>query len=103
MLDQSQTNQITASWSHSGDLAGSPHVLMRPKLFIDGNQWCCLYGENLQDGVAGFGDCPRTACDNFDRRWNWSQAQIDKYDAEKSACAEHSRLTPPPPTPGEVR
>jgi len=36
----------------------SPHVLMRPKLSIDGDQWCALYGENLQDGVAGFGDSP---------------------------------------------
>lgn len=26
------------------------------KPFKDGNQWCFLYGENLQDGIAGFGD-----------------------------------------------
>lgn len=26
------------------------------KLSKDGNQWCFLWGENLQDGVAGFGD-----------------------------------------------
>jgi len=22
----------------------------------DGNQWCYLYGDNLQEGIAGFGD-----------------------------------------------
>lgn len=30
--------------------------MLRPKVSIDGNKWCVLYGENLQDGVAGFGD-----------------------------------------------
>jgi hypothetical protein len=28
-------------------------AVLRPRIFIDGNQWCVLYGENLQDGVAG--------------------------------------------------
>ena len=44
-------------------------VLMRPRLTIDGNQWCALYGENLQDGVAGFGDSPAAAMEDFDRAW----------------------------------
>lgn len=35
-----------------------PSVLFRPKLSRDGSQWCALYGDNLQDGVAGFGDSP---------------------------------------------
>lgn len=26
------------------------------KPFKDGNQWCFLYGENIQEGVCGFGD-----------------------------------------------
>jgi len=26
------------------------------KPYKDGNQWCFLYGKNLQDGIAGFGD-----------------------------------------------
>lgn len=47
-----------------------PHVLMRPKISIDGNQWCALYGENLQDGVAGFGSSPCEAMGDFDRAWN---------------------------------
>lgn len=40
--------------------------LMRPKLSIDGNRWCALYGDNLQDGVAGFGGSPAEALDDFD-------------------------------------
>lgn len=81
MLEQSQMNQITEAWTNSGDMAGRPHVLMRPCVFPENiTTWCCLYGENIQEGVAGFGDSPRAACDDFDRRWNWSQAQIDAAD-----------------------
>ena len=46
-----------------------PSYLWKPKLSIDGNQWCALYGENLQDGVAGFGDTPAKATLAFDRAW----------------------------------
>lgn len=46
-----------------------PSVLYRPTLSIDGNQWCALYGENLQDGVAGFGDSPQEAMHAFNQAW----------------------------------
>jgi hypothetical protein len=47
----------------------SPAAIYRPALSIDGNQWCALYGANLQDGVAGFGDSPALAMADFDRNW----------------------------------
>jgi len=47
-----------------------PHVLMRPRLFIDGNQWCALYGSGVQGGVAGFGSSPRDAMCDFDSKWS---------------------------------
>lgn len=47
----------------------SPSVLFRPRLSIDGNQWCALYGDNLQDGVAGFGNSPEAAMASFDKAW----------------------------------
>lgn len=47
-----------------------PHVLLRPKLILDGDSWCALYGDNLQEGVAGFGDSPNEACINFNFHWN---------------------------------
>lgn len=47
-----------------------PSTLYRPALSIDGDQWCALYGDNLQDGVAGFGDSPSEAMCDFDRNWN---------------------------------
>lgn len=43
-----------------------PHVIFTPKLFIDGNKWCALYGENLMEGIAGFGDTPREALIDYD-------------------------------------
>lgn len=46
-----------------------PFVLLKPKIFIDGDKWCALYGENLQDGVAGFGDTPDEASRAFDEAW----------------------------------
>ncbi len=52
-----------------------PSVLMRPGLFFDGNRWCALYGANMQDGVAGFGDSPAAAMNDFDRHWRASIAK----------------------------
>lgn len=43
-----------------------PSVMYKPRVFPDGNQWICLYGENLQEGVAAHGKTPDEAVDNFD-------------------------------------
>lgn len=47
----------------------TPSAIYRPVLSIDGNQWCALYGENLQIGVCGFGDSPALAMVEFDKAW----------------------------------
>jgi len=47
----------------------SPSAVYRPALAIDGNQWCALYGLDLQSGVAGFGDSPAAAMWDFDKNW----------------------------------
>lgn len=44
-------------------------AVYRPAISIDGNKWCALYGANLQDGVAGFGDSPALAMSDFDANW----------------------------------
>ena len=46
-----------------------PFRLMRTSISLDGGQWCVLYGENLQDGVAGFGESPDKASRAFDLAW----------------------------------
>jgi hypothetical protein len=53
-----------------------PFVLLRPAIFPDGNEWCALYGENLQEGVAGFGETPEKAAIAFDLAWLNSKAAI---------------------------
>jgi len=78
---QANRDGIEAAFGHAAAMAqsaivasatrmGDPHVLMRPRLFIDGDKWCALYGENLQDGVSGFGDSPGAACMDFDSAWS---------------------------------
>ena len=52
-----------------------PSVLYRPALSIDGDQWCALYGEDLQAGVAGFGATPALAMQDFDKQWNGCAAR----------------------------
>lgn len=63
--DQASIAIISAASEHA-----RPSVLFRPALSIDGNQWCALYGTNIQEGVAGFGDSPANAMWDFDRNWN---------------------------------
>ena len=46
-----------------------PFTIYRAKLFKDGNQWCALYGNNLQEGVSGFGDSPAKAVRAFNIAW----------------------------------
>jgi hypothetical protein len=44
-----------------------PSVLFKPVLSIDGSNWCALLGENLVEGVAGFGETPHAAMEAFDQ------------------------------------
>ena len=44
----------------------APSVVHRPRLFPDGNMWCALLGDNLQEGLAGFGETPAKAMWAFD-------------------------------------
>ena len=58
-------DNITYEFAHYG----RPSTYMRPKVFADGNMFCCLLGENIQEGVCGFGDTPDKACYAFDKEW----------------------------------
>ena len=45
-------------------------ALLKPRIFIDGDHWCVLWGENLQDGIAGFGKSPVHAVYDFNKAWH---------------------------------
>ncbi|MBB3257675.1 hypothetical protein F4827_002540 [Paraburkholderia bannensis] len=47
-----------------------PSAVYRPSVGRDGNQWCALYGENIMEGVCGFGDSPEAAMADFDANWH---------------------------------
>ena len=57
------------AWQQAAAAHERPCVLWKPRLFIDGNQWCALFGENIQEGVVGFGDSPDAAMLEFDDTW----------------------------------
>ena len=58
-----------ASWQEAAWEYQRPSVLFKPTLTKDGNMWCALLGENLQEGVAGFGPRPADAMWAFDKAW----------------------------------
>jgi hypothetical protein len=81
MLNDDYQSMAANAIAHAATMAGQdwscaaaemqrPSVLFRPSLSIDGNQWCALYGANIQDGVAGFGESPSHAMYDFDNAWN---------------------------------
>ncbi len=55
-----------------------PSVLFRPKVFVDGDEWCALYGDNIQEGVAAFGTTPDEATRRFDAEWFTKKAALIK-------------------------
>ena len=85
MLNDEYQSMAANAVAHEARMAGNairevaysydaPSVKYRPSLSIDGNKWCALYGENLQDGLAGLGDSPNEAMQDFDRKWFSSPA-----------------------------
>lgn len=43
-----------------------PSFMFQPKLSRDGDLWCVLLGDNLQEGLCAFGVSPEVAFRNFD-------------------------------------
>ena len=68
-----------------------PSTIYKPKLYMDGNWWCALYGENIQRGVSAFGETPEEAMKNFDIAWT---KHISKP-TSKSTTSEIEKPVPP--------
>lgn len=90
MLDEQWQQHIASQVAHWCEMAKEsirsaaseyerPSAVFRPRLSVDGNQWCALYGDNLQDGVAGFGDSPADAMWDFDRAWGVKLATAESH------------------------
>lgn len=61
-----------------------PFILLRPRIFPDGSHWCALYGDNLQEGVAGFGETPEAAAKDFDKNWREQRATYQSAPAQQT-------------------
>lgn len=62
-------DMVKQEWLYTAAAHSCPSAVFKPRIYPDGNQWCALYGEDLQNGVAGFGDTPVLAMENFDHNW----------------------------------
>ena len=71
-------HEAAVSKAQSEARKNDPSYIYRPTFSVDGNKWCALYGENLQEGVAGFGDSPAEAYADFDRNWHKKLSSDDE-------------------------
>ena len=62
-------DMVKMAWQEAAWEQQRPSVVFKPKLAKDGDIWCALLGENLQEGVAGFGPRPADAMWAFDQAW----------------------------------
>jgi hypothetical protein len=62
-------DMVKIAWQEAAWEQLRPSVVFKPALFKDGNMWCALFGGNLQEGVAGFGETPAKAMYAFDTAW----------------------------------
>lgn len=83
MLDDEKQWAIVNAWTHPASFMqegaatfsnamfelGRPSTIYKPKLSKDGDQWCVLFGDNLEEGVSGFGKSPEKAMKAFDEAW----------------------------------
>ena len=69
MLKRARGQEVGLADIRTKPLSERPSYWLRPALKREGKKWFVLYGENIQDGVAGFGDTPDEAFADFDKQW----------------------------------
>ena len=69
LMSQHSIQQAAVAFEEVALEMKRPFFLVKPKMYLDGNAWCALYGENIQEGVCGFGDSPSEAAEAFDICW----------------------------------
>lgn len=53
-----------------------PVFLIRPHLAKNGNMWSFLYGDNIQEGICGFGETVAKAAADFDNNWHNEKIKV---------------------------
>lgn len=66
-LINSKIGDISENLRRIQDAQTSPSVIYKPLFGVDGNQFFFLLGDDLQSGIAGFGNTPALAAADFDK------------------------------------
>lgn len=69
ILTDNERAELVRNMRNLYDEQMRPSTLYKPRVFPDGDMWCALYGINIQEGVAGFGESPALAMEDFDVNW----------------------------------
>lgn len=73
--DVHRHGDATGTWDVAKRLRGILKTgIPSPRVFLDGDQWCALYGTDLQSGVAAFGANPEAARAAFVKKWRGSRS-----------------------------
>lgn len=58
--------KIDNLFTHLSNL-NTPFMVLKPRVYKDGDQWCVLLGADLQEGISGFGVTPLNAVNDFNK------------------------------------
>ncbi|MEG9884073.1 MAG: hypothetical protein V6Z86_05565 [Hyphomicrobiales bacterium] len=83
MMDEVKNEHLTAAWELQ-----RPTAVFKPSIYPDGNMWCALLGENIQEGVCGFGETPEKAAKAFDLAWINKRTPAAEFGERQADAAE---------------
>lgn len=63
-----------------------PCVVFRPRLFLDGDSYCALLGDDIMVGCAGFGRTVDEAMRDFDKNFYNSKAPTPRGAQRETKC-----------------
>lgn len=81
--------EAMAALTIKSDLAS--FEVLHPTITKDGDKWCVLYGNNLQDGIAGFGDTIHAAIIDFNGQFE-RKAAMPKIETPEEFCQILGRI-----------
>lgn len=76
-----QVHMVASCYQEAAAEQQRPCVIHKPTISLDGNMWSVLLGDNIMEGVVGFGKTPAHAMDNFDCAY-WGKPPAHKTEQE---------------------